>query len=215
MFQNRKHAALLLADTLKKYRGDNVVVAGIPRGGIETAYYVAQELHATLVSIIVRKLGHPRDPEYAFGAIAEDGTVYYNATRQIPISQEMIDEIEDKQLQEIENRKRIFRGSQPFPDIKDKTVIIVDDGIATGATIFAAIGMCKKRGAAKILVAAPICSKDTALELRQEADKVITLEEPKHFNSVSQFYKSFGDLTDMEALKYLELWKNKSFKKSY
>lgn len=210
MFKNRKEAALSLAEALEKYKGENVIVAGIPRGGVETAYYVARELQAKLAVIIVRKLGYPRDPEFAFGAMAEDGTVYYNPRRQITISQETIDEIEDQQLQEIERRTRIFREIQLFPDIKDKTVIIVDDGIATGATIFAAIKMCKKRGAAKIVVAAPVCSKGTAGELQQEVDEVVALEIPKRFFAISQYYESFRNLTDGEALEFLEQWENKT-----
>lgn len=210
MFYDRKQAALLLARELEKYRKENVIVAGIPRGGVETAYYVAQQLQANLALIIVRKLGYPHDPEFAFGAMAEDGTVYYNPLSKINISQEMIDEVEDRQRQEIEYRKRMFREVQVFPRVKGQTVIIVDDGIATGATIFAAIKMCKKRGAAKIVVASPVCSKRTAAELRNEADEVVILEMPEHFRSVSQVYESFGDLTDQETLGFLEKWEKKT-----
>ena len=209
MFQNRKQAALLLADALEKYKKENVIVAGIARGGIETAYYVARQLQVQLATIIVRKLGYPADPEFAFGAMAEDGSIYYNPSDKMHISQEMIDELEDRQREEIEYRKRIFRHVQVFPVIKGKTVIIVDDGIATGATAFAAIKMCKKRGAAKIVVAAPVCSKSTAIDLLHEADEVIALEIPEHFISVSQVYESFRNLTDLEALAFLEQWENK------
>lgn len=209
MFQNRKQAALLLAGALEKYRKENVIVAGIARGGIETAYYVARQLQAQLATIIVRKLSYPADPEFAFGAMAEDGSIYYNPSDKMHISQEMIDEVEDRQREEIEFRKRIFRNVQAFPYVKGKTVIIVDDGIATGATVFAAINMCKKRGAANIVVAAPVCSKSAAADLQQEADNVIALEIPEYFISVSQFYESFRDLSDQEALEFLEQWENK------
>ena len=210
MFTDRKQAALLLAESLKKYKGENPIVMGIPRGGIETAYYVARELHAKLSLVIVRKLSYPQYPEYALGAMAEDGTVYYNPFHEIHLSQEMMDNIEEQQEKEIERRKRIFREIQLFPHIKDKTVIIVDDGIATGATIFAAIKMCKKRGASKIVVAAPVCAKKTETNLLQEADEVVVLEMPQRFIAVSQFYQSFGNLSDQEALEFLEKWENET-----
>lgn len=204
MFTNRKQAALLLAQALEKYRNENVIVLGIPRGGIETAYYVAQQLNAELSFLIVRKLGYPENPEYAFGAMAEDGTVYYNNAHKIGLSQEMIDNIEEQKLYEIECRKRILREVQVFPDIKNKTVIIVDDGIATGATIFAAIKMCKSKGAAKIIVAAPVCTVGTKNELLQEADDVVILNNPEKFYAVAQFYDSFRDLNDQETLDFLK-----------
>jgi predicted phosphoribosyltransferase len=209
MFYDRKQAALLLAGALEKYRGENALIIGIPRGGIETAYYVARQLQAKLSFVIVRKLGYPRDPEFAFGAIAEDGTVYYNPEHPMPISQEMIDEIEDEELEEIEYIKQVLRELQVFPDINGKTVIIVDDGIATGCTIMAAIKMCRKKGAVKIVVAAPVCAKRTVHVLQQEADEVVVLETPEHFNAVSQFFESFRNLTDQETLGFLEKWEEK------
>lgn len=207
MFADRKEAALLLAKALEKYKGEKVIVLGIPRGGAETAYYVAHFLNAELSLLIVRKLGHPRDPEYAFGAMAEDGTVYYNPLANIELSQEAIDTVEEQQQQEIERRKQILRRS-PLPDIKNKTVIIVDDGIATGATIFAAIKMCKKKEAGKIVVAAPVASESIEKELSKEADEVVILDTPVFFHAVSQVYESFCNLTDQQALAFMERWEN-------
>lgn len=206
MFKNRKQAALLLAGALKQYMSEDVIVAGIPRGGIETGYYIAQQLQVQLAVIIVRKLGYPSNPEFAFGALTEDGTVYYIPKSKMRISQEMIEEVEDRVKEEIEYRKLLFRNVQVLPNVKNKTVIIVDDGIATGATVFAAIKMCKKRGAAKIVVASPVCSKTTADELRLEADEVVILEMPDRFFSVSQYYESFNDLTYNEAVEFLKKW---------
>lgn len=208
MFTNRKQAALLLAQALEKYRNEDVIVLGIPRGGIETAYYVAKQLDAELSFIIVRKLGYPENPEYAFGAMAEDGSIYYS--RKIGLSQEMIDSIEDQQQVEIERRKRILREVQVFPEINNKAVIIVDDGIATGATIFAAIKMCKRKGAAKIIVAAPVCTQSTVTELMQEADDVIVLKRPAQFFAVAQFYDSFRDLNDQEVVNFLKKWEKRT-----
>jgi putative phosphoribosyl transferase len=206
MFANREDAALQLGKALEKYKNKEVIVLGIPRGGAETAYYVAKYLNAGLSLLIVRKLGHPYNPEYAFGAIAEDGSVYYTPSGKVGISQEMMDEIEEEQQQEIERRKQTLRKGQPLPDIKNKIVIITDDGIATGATIFAAIKMCKKRKAAKIVVAAPVAAESKEKELLQDADEVVILETPDRFYAVSQAYESFYNLTDNEALEFMERW---------
>ncbi len=206
MFANRKEAALQLAKALEKYRGEKVMVLGIPRGGAETAYYVAHFLNAGFALLIVRKLGHPYNPEYAFGAMAEDGTVYYNPFAEVKISQEAIDTVEEQQQQEIARRKQILRKGEPLPDIKNKTVIIVDDGIATGATIFAAIKMCKNKEAGKIVVAAPVSSEKIEKELLKEADEVVILETPGFFYAVSQAYESFYNLTDQQVLAFMERW---------
>lgn len=206
MFTNRKQAALQLANALEEYTNKNVIVLGIARGGIETAYYVARQLNAELSFLIVRKLSHLQNPEYALGAMAEDGTVYYNHDPVTNVSQEMLDNIEEQQQMEIERRKHILRKVQVFPDIKNRTVIIVDDGIATGATIFAAIRMCRRKGAAKIVVAAPVCAKSTESELIKEADDVIILTTPDDFFAVAQFYESFRDLSDQETIDFLKKW---------
>lgn len=209
MFKNRKHAALQLAKALEKYKGQNVVVLGIPRGGAETAYYVARHLDAELSLLIVRKLGFPQNPELAFGAITEDGTVYYNPYA-AELSQETIDTIQEAQKKEIERRKQILRKGEPLPEVKNKTVIIVDDGIATGATIFAAINMCKNKNASKIVVAAPVASESKETELLNEADEVVILEKPGLFFAVSQGYEMFYNLSDEEAMAFLEKWKKEN-----
>jgi predicted phosphoribosyltransferase len=210
MFTNRKQAALQLAKALEKYSNQNVLVLGIARGGIETAYYVARQLNAELSFLIVRKLSHLQNPEYALGAIAEDGTVYYNPGHKTNISQEMLDDIEEQQQIEIERRKQIFRKVKVLPQINNRTIIIADDGIATGATIFAAIRMCKQKGAVKIIVAAPVCAKSTANELMKEADEVIILATPDQFIAVAQFYESFRDLSDQETLDFLKKWEKRA-----
>jgi len=206
MFTNRKQAALLLAKALEKYNDKNVLILGIPRGGAETAYYIAQQLHAELSLLIVRKLSYPQNPEYAFGAIAEDGTIYYNPYSKIDLSQEMIDAIEEEQQKEIDHRIEVFRKGYPLPDITNKTVIIADDGIATGATIFAAIKMCRKKKASKVVVAAPVASKSKEKELLKEADEVVILEKPATFLAVSEAYESFYNLTDEETAAFMEKW---------
>ncbi|KAA9035665.1 phosphoribosyltransferase [Ginsengibacter hankyongi] len=206
MFTDRKDAALKLAKALEKYKDKNVIVLGIPRGGAETAYYIALHLHAEFSLLISRKLGHPSNPEYALGAIAEDGSVYLSPFANEEFSKETINEIIDLQKKEIERRIKILRKGKPLPDLKDRTVILADDGIATGATIFAAIEMCKKRKAGKIVIAAPVSGYDMEEMLGEKADEVIILEKPGDFFAVSQAYQSFYNLSDDDALGFMERW---------
>ncbi|MGE5107421.1 MAG: phosphoribosyltransferase [Sphingobacteriales bacterium] len=206
MFADRKDAALQLAVALEKFRNKNAVVLGIPRGGAETAYYLAVYLHAEFSLLISRKLGHPDNPEYALGAIAEDGSIYLspNAGQEVP--EEAIKAVVESQKKEIERRIKILRKGKPLPELKGKTVILADDGIATGATILAAIEMCKKRKAGKIIVAAPVSGPDIEERLTHKADEVIILEKPDYYYAVSQAYESFYQLTDEDALGFMERW---------
>lgn len=206
MFIDRKDAALQLAKALEKYRNSGAIVLGIPRGGAETAYYVAAYLNAAYSLLISRKLGHPANPEYAFGAIAEDGSIYLNAFAEQELSQETIDSAIEAQKDEIKRRIQILRKGRPLPELKDKVVILVDDGIATGATLYAAIQLCQNQKAAKIVVAAPISGREKKNELLDLVDEVVILETPDYYHAVSQGYESFYNLTDEEALSFVERW---------
>lgn len=207
MFYDRKDAAMQLAEALKNYKDKNAVVLGIPRGGAVTAYYVALYLNAEFSLLISRKLGHPLNPEFAVGAIAEDGTIHLNKYASEEVTQKDVDESILQQKKEIERRINILRKGEALPEIKNRIVIIVDDGIATGATILAAIKMCKKKEAAKIIVAAPISGKEIMKELKKEGDEVIILETPGFYHAVSQAYDNFQQITDEEALGLFENWK--------
>jgi predicted phosphoribosyltransferase len=214
MFYDRKDAALQLAEVLEKYKDKNVIVLGIPRGGAVTGYYVAAHLNAAFSLVISRKLGHPANPEYAVGAVAEDGTIHLNKYAMQEVRQGDIDTAVAQQKKEIQRRINILRDGQPLPEIKNKIVMIVDDGIATGATIFAAIKMCRKKGATKIIVAAPVSGNDIIKELEKEADEVVILETPFLYHAVSQVYESFQQVTDEEAKELLQRWdKEKSSQK--
>ena len=206
MFTDRKDAALKLAKALEKYKDKNAVVLGIPRGGAETAYYVALYLNAELSLLVSRKLGHPGNPEYAFGAIAEDGSIYFNPAAKRELSEESIHAVVDEQKEEIERRIKILRKGKPLPVLKGRTVILVDDGIATGATILAAIELCKKRNAGKIIIAAPVSGYDMEDTLGKMADEVVILEKPADYYAVSQAYQSFYNLSDEDALEFMERW---------
>lgn len=213
MFKDRKDAALQLAEALEKYKDKNAVVLGIPRGGAETAFYVALHLHAEFSLLVSRKLGHPGNPEYAFGAIAEDGSVYLSPTARLELSEETITAVEEEQEKEIERRIKILRKGKPLPELKGRTVILVDDGIATGATIFAAIELCKKRDAGRIVVAAPVSGFDMEEKLLKKVDDVVILEKPDGFYAVSQVYEMFYNLSDDDALEFMERWeKEKALK---
>lgn len=206
MFIDRKDAAQKLAKALEEYRDKNAVVLGIPRGGAETAFYVAIHLNAELSMLVSRKLGHPDNPEYAFGAIAEDGSIYLSPHARQEVSDETINAVVEEQKKEIERRIKVLRKGKPLPELKNRTVILVDDGIATGATIFAAIELCKKRNAGKIVVAAPVSGADMEEKLAKKVDEVIILEKPDIFYAVSQGYEIFYNLTDDEAMGFMERW---------
>ncbi len=206
MFTDRKDAGEKLGHALEKYRNTHALVLGIPRGGAETAYYVARHLNAELSLVISRKLGYPFNPEAAFGAIAEDGSVYISETAKQSLTGEQMNEVLQHQKKEIQRRIQILRRGKPLPDMKNKIIIIVDDGIATGATVFATIELCKKNKAAKIVVATPISGKRMEPVLREMVDDVVILETPPFYSAVSQGYENFYNLTDEEALAFMDKW---------
>lgn len=205
-FRDRRDAGEQLAVALEKYKNQNPLVIGIPRGGVETAYYVAKYLNAELTLIVTRKLGYPIDPEFAFGALAEDGSLYLSKMAPVNLSEEARNEVIDKQKLEIQRRIQKLRGGKPLPAIKGRTVIIVDDGIATGATLFATIMLCQNQKAGKIVVAAPISGYEMLETLEEKVDDVVILETPFDYHAVSQGYDHFYNLTDEEALEFLEKW---------
>jgi len=208
MFIDRKDASIQLGLALENYKSKNPLVLGIPRGGAETAYYVAKHLDAEMSLVVTRKLGHPGNPEYAIGALAEDGSLYLSPEAEIHFSQETIDDLKRDQEKEIKRRIQEFRQGNPLPELKNRTVIIVDDGIATGATLFATIMLCKNKKAGKLVVAAPVSGEDMSRKLRDLVDDVVILETPYQYRAVSQAYQNFFNLSDEEAISFMEKWKN-------
>ena len=206
MFRDRRHAGEKLGEALEKYRGRNTLVLGIPRGGVETAYYVARHLDAELSLVVARKLGYPSNPEAAFGAVAEDGSIYLSPSATSELSREQIDDVLREQKEEIQRRIKKLRYGRPLPPLNGKTVIIVDDGIATGATLLATVALCRNKKAGKIVVGAPISGKRMASMLPRMVDEVVILEIPPFYSAVSQGYESFNNLTDEEALEFLDKW---------
>lgn len=213
-FRDRRDAGEQLAVALEKYKNQNPLVIGIPRGGVETAYYVAKYLNAEMTLIVTRKLGYPLDPEFAFGALAEDGSMYLSKMATVNLSEEARNEVIEKQKQEIQRRIQKLRGGLPLPKIEGRTVIIVDDGIATGATLFATIMLCQNQKAGKIVVAAPISGYEMLEILEEKVDDVVILETPYDYHAVSQGYEDFYNLTDEEALEFLEKWQQEFSRKT-
>jgi putative phosphoribosyl transferase len=206
MFKDRKDAGERLGRALEKYRDQDVIVIGIPRGGVATAYYVAKHLHAEMSVVITRKLGYPFNPEAAFGAVAEDGSLYIADDKDPAVSSEDMQRVLQEQKQEIRRRVQKLRKGKPLPKLEGRIVIITDDGIATGATLFATIALCKKMKASKIIVAAPIAGEWMEPMLQNMVDEVLILEKPSFYSAVSQGYEDFDNLTDEEALAFIDKW---------
>ncbi len=206
MFENRQHAGEELGKALQRYKNQQALVLGIPRGGVETAYYVAKKLNAELGIIIARKLGYPGNPEAAFGAVAEDGSLYLSEMARKYVTEAEMQQVIDAQRMEITRRIATLRSGKGPPDMKGRLVILVDDGIATGATLFASISMCRHQGADKLVVAAPVADRSMEHDLKRLVDDVVILLTPEGFEAVSQGYREFRNLTDEEALAFLTKW---------
>jgi predicted phosphoribosyltransferase len=203
MFRDRIEAGKKLDRALKAYKGKKVIVLAIPRGGVEPAYYVAKALGAPLSLLVVRKLPLPHNTEAGFGAIVEDGTTYYQPGYKQWVKPEDIKKVKKEQRAELKRRVKVLRG-KPLPSLKGKIVILVDDGIAMGSTLIAAIKACKKLGAKKIIAASPVSSKEVALNISKLVDELIVLETPDDFYAVAQVYYYWHDATDEEVNRILK-----------
>jgi putative phosphoribosyl transferase len=203
-FADRKEAGIALGNLLKsEYQDLNALVIAIPRGGVEVAYEVAKILRAELSVVITKKLPHPRHPELAIGAAAEDGSVYLTSHAR-NLTESTIRQIVNTQLKEIQSRILRFRDGRPLPVIENRTVILADDGIATGATLVPALNLCRRKKASKIIVAAPVSGKRMAEEITALADEIKIIIQPERFYSVSQVYEDFHGLSDDEVTDLLK-----------
>jgi putative phosphoribosyl transferase len=205
-FRNRTEAGRLLAEKLVKYAGrDDVIVLGLPRGGVPVAFEVAQRLGAPLDVFIVRKLGVPGFEELAAGAIASGGVRVLNedVVRAIPHAHEAIEAVTVRETAELERREQIYREGRPPPELRGRIVILVDDGLATGATMRAAVKALRQRDTARIVVAVPVGPPDTCRELEQEADETICLSTPAFFQAVGQYYEDFSQTSDEDVRELL------------
>src|SRR5881398_2244811 len=205
-FPNRVEAGRLLGVKLSKYAGrDDVIVLGLPRGGVPVAYEVACALRVPLDVFIVRKLGVPGFEELAVGAIASGGVRVLNedVARALPNADEIIEAVTAKETAELQRREQSYRDGRPAPELRDKTIILVDDGLATGATMRAAVKALRQRGAAKIVVAVPVGPPDTCHEIEEQTDETICLSTPEFFQAVGQYYEDFSQTTDEDVRELL------------
>ncbi|MBE9109112.1 phosphoribosyltransferase [Nodosilinea sp. LEGE 07298] len=205
-FHDRADAGRRLAERLQRYanRAD-VLVLGLPRGGVPVAYEVAKALNARLDVCLVRKLGVPTHEELALGAIASGGVRVLNddVVNGLEISAQMIDAIAAKELQELQRRDRAYRGDRPQPKIRDRTVILVDDGIATGATMRAAVSVIKPQQPARLIVAAPVAAPPICEELSREVDEVVCVAMPEALRAIGFWYEDFSQTSDEDVRQLL------------
>src|SRR5512133_56687 len=205
-FANRTDAGRLLAEKLEKYAGrDDVIVLGLPRGGVPVANEVAKRLRVPLDVFIVRKLGVPGFEELAAGAIASGGVRVLNedVMRAIPHADQAIEAVTARETAELQRREQIYRQDRPPPELRHRIVILVDDGLATGATMRAAVKALRQREAAKIVVAVPVGPPDTCHEIEEQADETICLSMPEFFQAVGQYYEDFSQTTDEDVRELL------------
>jgi predicted phosphoribosyltransferase len=204
MFQDRNDAGRQLAERLETLGPLKPIVLAIPRGGVEVGYQIAKHLKAPFSVLISRKLPFPMDPEAGFGAIAEDGSTFLAEDARRWVSEDEIEQIKDEQNEEIQRRLQLFRGGKPLPKLTGRTVILVDDGLAMGSTMKAAILLCRRRGAGRIVAAVPVAGRRVAQEIREMVDEAVILESPESFQAVAQAYINWHDVTDEEVLAVLD-----------
>jgi predicted phosphoribosyltransferase len=204
-FRDRADAGLALAAELRQRTLHDPLVLAIPRGGVVVGAVIARELNAELDIVLARKLRSPHQPEYALGAVSETGRVTLNpdAQRILRVETEYLQEETRRQLAEIEERKKLFRGVRPPAAIAGRTVIVTDDGIATGSTMIAALQAVRGEHPRELIVAAPVAAPDRLAEVRRYADDAVCLLHPDDFHAVGQFYHRFAAVEDEEALRLL------------
>jgi putative phosphoribosyl transferase len=201
-FRDRTEAGRLLAGELTKYANrPDVIVLALPRGGVPVAYEVARALNAPLDVFLVRKLGLPEREELAMGAIASGGVRVLNeeVVRVLRVPDEVIEAVAAEEGEELRRRERLYRGDRPPPKVRGRTVILVDDGLATGSTMRAAVAALRQQHPARVVVAVPVGAPDTCAEFQEEADEVICARAPDPFYAVGLWYADFSQTTDEEV----------------
>jgi predicted phosphoribosyltransferase len=206
-FRDRSEAGRILAGKLTAYAGrPGVLVLGLPRGGVPVAFEVAKALGAPLDVFVVRKLGVPGHEELAMGAIASGGVFVLNddLVEELGIPRRVIDAVAAREMREMERRVRAYRDDRPAPEVRDRTVVVVDDGLATGSTMRAAVAALRRLGPAHLVVAVPTAAPSTFEELAREADDCVCVITPESFHAVGLSYQDFSQTTDDEVRDLLE-----------
>jgi putative phosphoribosyl transferase len=205
-FPDRRAAGRLLAQELECYAAEAPIIIALPRGGLPVAFEVASALDAPLDVWVVRKLGVPWDPELGMGAVAEGDYVHLSPdiVQQSGVSDAQLEELIEAKRREVEARVRLFRGKRSRPNLRGRTVILVDDGIATGGTVAAALGAMRREGARKIVLGVPVAAADSLERLAESADDVVCLIAPRELRAVGNWYRAFHQVDDVEALALLE-----------
>ncbi|WP_159904699.1 phosphoribosyltransferase [Salinirussus salinus] len=206
MFRDRRDAGRQVAELLEGHDIEPDVVLAVPRGGLPVGRAVADALGVPLDVVVARKLPAPGNPELAVGAVAADGTVWLNDgyVADLGVDESYVEQATEREREAAARKLARYRGDRPAPDLAGKVVAVVDDGLATGATVRACVRQVRDAGAARVVVAVPVGPPDTVERLREEADEVVCVETPPHFGAVGQFYESFPQVSDEEAMGYLE-----------
>jgi len=215
LLKNRVEAGKQLAQAIKT-ASENAIVLAVPRGGVVVGYEVAKALKIPLDVIVTKKIGAPDNPELAIGAVAEDGTFILDEdlASRLFVPKEYVNEEVERMKQEIHRRLIRYRGDIPYPSLKGREVIIVDDGVATGSTLKAALRLLRHKGANTVTVAVPVGPPDTIRELEKLADRVVVLQTPEPFYAIGQFYVDFTQTSDEEVTELLRLSREKHSKEA-
>lgn len=211
-FKDREEAGKELARALEGFKGQDVVVLGVPRGGVIVAREVAEALGSPLDIVVTRKIGAPGEPEFALGAVTQEGDVIVDsgAAESVGATAEYLQEEARRKKSEVKERMRGLRGDMPYLSLEGKTVIIIDDGMATGNSMKAAVQSVRKRGPKEVVVAVPVAPREAVAELSMEGSRVVCLEQPRFFFAIGEFYKDFQQVEDSEVRELLQsAWKGR------
>ncbi len=211
-YTDRRHAGQLLSESLAGYEPYHPVILGIPRGGVVVADTIARELKANLDIVLTRKLGAPGNPELAIGAVSESGRVHiqYEVAEKVEVEEGYLEQEIKRQRIEIEARRQRYREALPKVPLRGRTVILVDDGVATGATMEAALWAARQEGPKEIVIAVPVGAQEAIERLEREADDVVCPYVPPYFYAISQFYADFGQVEDQEVIEILREYRGRA-----